>query len=468
MKKLIPSLFTLYFVLSAVLLPIAEVHAFEFDPNNIISDIELDDSGSMTLNQIQAFLDTQNGVLKRLTIADAFGVERTAAEIVYNASQAYIINPQILLVKLQKEQSLITNPKPSQYNIDWAMGYGVCDSCKVTDPRVQLFKGFGKQVDRAAWRLRYYITHADEFNFAVGEPRLVDGIEVTPENRATVALYNYTPHIHGNLNFFKIWNRWFQKIYPDGTLVQQEGDDGVWLIENQKRRPIWSKAVLQSRFDASKILTVSRNDLNRYAVGFPIKFPNYSLLKDSQENIYLLVNAEKKKIQDQETFRTLGYHPEEVYEVTDEELAYYETGREITITSLYPTGALLQDAETGGVYYVEDGIKNPVWSREVMKINYPNLKITQVSPEELANYPTGTGVKLREGTLLKTADNPDVFVVSNGKLRRIANEQTFVSLGYNWHNIVTTSNKVFALHGKGHELDITVDAEAPEVVLTTK
>jgi len=48
-------------------------------------------------------------------------------------------------------------------------------------------------------------------------------------------------------------------------------------------------------------------------------------------------------------------------------LAGYKYGADITVETIYPTGALLQDNQTGGVYYIKDTIKQPIYSREIMK-----------------------------------------------------------------------------------------------------
>ncbi|MBD3359890.1 MAG: hypothetical protein GF365_04265 [Candidatus Buchananbacteria bacterium] len=432
-----------------------KVLALEFYANDIISNSDMQDYESMSLEGIIEFLDSHNGVLKNYRIKDYFGVEKSAAEIIYNAAQAYKINPKWILATLQKEQSLITNPSPSQYNLDWAMGYAVCDSCSVDDPRVQLFKGFGTQVDRATWRIRYYYENPEKFNFRVGKLSLVDNRDVLPYNQATANLYNYTPHIHGNYNFWLIWNRWFSKIYPDGTLVKKEGDTGVWLIEDGKRRPFWSKAALISRYDESRVIKISRNDLLRYEVGYPIKYPNYSLLSSLDGKIYLTVNNEKKQIESPEVFRMIGFNPEEVIEVTEDELAYYQEGRKITLNSLYPQGALLQDNKSGGVYYVEDGIKYSIWDKEIMQVNYPDYKLTPVSSEELNKYVTAaTGVRFKDGSLIKLVDNSKVYVISNGQRRWIANETTFNQLSYKWSDVIVVSEKVASLHPMGQQLDL--------------
>ncbi len=440
--------------------PHQSILAIDFSANEIISNGDLMEYNSMSLLSIEEFLNNHNGILKNLRVIDYYGTESSAAEIIYNAAQAYKISPKWVLATLQKEQSLITNPSPSQYNLDWAMGYAVCDSCSVDDPRVQRFKGFGMQVDRATWRIRYYTEHPEEFNFHVGQLYSIDGQDVLIYNQATANLYIYTPHLHGNYNFWLIWNRWFSKIYPDGTLVRQEGQDGVWLIDNGTRRPFWSKVALLSRYDSTNIIEVSRNDLLRYDIGWPIKYSNYSLLSGNDNKVYLTVNNEKKYIESIEVFRLLGYNPDEIIKVSDEELAYYSDGRNITINSLYPQGALLQDNKSGGVYYVEDGIKYPIIDKEIMVANYPDYKLTQITTEELSKYVTAaTGVGFKDGTIIKAPEDSKVYVISNGKRRWVANESTFNQLGYKWSDLFSVSEKVVRLHPEGQPLDLLFNSD---------
>jgi hypothetical protein len=358
---------------------------------------------------------------------------------------------------LQKEQSLITNPNPTQRDLDWAMGYGICDDCTTDDPYLQKFKGFGMQVDRASARIRYYSDNPDKFNYRTGQLVTIDGKDVIPTNQATANLYNYTPHLHGNYNFWKLWYSWFAKIFPDGSLLKEASGDLVYLIQNGKRRPFLSKAALNGKYDPLKVVEVSRNDLQQYEIGAAIKYPNYSLLKSPVGKIYLLVNNEKKEIESEEVFKTIGYNPEEVIEVTDEDLASYEEGRKITMDSIYPQGALLQDKTSGGVFYVEDGIKYPIVAKEILNNNFKNYKITLVTTTELAKYITAAnGVKLNDGSLIKAKNDNKVYVISNGQRRWIANESTFNQLGYNWKNILTISDKVVTLHSEGEKLDALV------------
>ncbi len=116
-------------------------------------------------------------------------------------------------------------------------------------------------------------------------------VTATPQNRATAALYNYTPHVfNGNYNVYKLFKRYFPPTtYPNGTLLQAKGEVGVWLIEDGKKRPFLSKSALVSRFDENKIVSVDSADLNAYIKGSPIKFSNYSLVK-SPKRYYLSIS----------------------------------------------------------------------------------------------------------------------------------------------------------------------------------
>lgn len=124
-------------MIGAVLLP---NFAFaEFNPNYIISDEELVDYNSMSLSQIQRFIETKGGALAWYVTTDTDGITRPSAEIIWRVAQVYKINPRVLLVTLQKEQSLVADQDPVQAQYDWATGYGVCDSCSLNDPDIQKY-----------------------------------------------------------------------------------------------------------------------------------------------------------------------------------------------------------------------------------------------------------------------------------------------------------------------------------------
>lgn len=442
-------------ILSIILMPTGFALAAEFNPNYVISDDDLTNFNSMSLEDIQGFLNRKNSYLANYVTEDTDGIIRTAAEIIHRMAQAYFISPRFLLALVQKEQSLVEDPYPTQKQLDWATGYAVCDNCTTQDEAIQRWRGFAKQIRSAAMQFRegylYDLQTLGQTSAGIspGEPTNIDGQTIYPFNNATASLYTYTPHIHGNENLWRIWQRWFTKLYPDGSLLQVEGEPGIWLIQYGLKRPFLSMAALLSRYDINNVIKVSKSDIDRYDTGKPIKFPDYSLLRSPRGTVYLIDGDKRRGIDSWETFKTIGFNPDEIVNVTWDDINLYEDGQKITLETVYPQGALLQNKLTGGVYWVKNGSKYPIWSKELMINNYGNRIITSVSGEELDKYVVMEPVKFKDGELIKAYNSPSVYVVSDGVRRPIPSAAVFEGLGYDWGNIIETSEKVINLHSLG-------------------
>lgn len=432
----------------------------DFNPNYILSDEELQDSNAMSYTDIVGFLESKNSTLAKYQADDKHGVTRPAAQIIYNAAQEHQINPKYLLVKLQKEQSLISDPTPSQKQLDWATGYAVCDSCKTTDPSIQKNKGFGKQVDSAAGIMRWYYenTASKAWIHKPYQTYIISGQQVTPATNATAFLYTYTPHIHGNKNFWKLWERWFEQVYPDGTLLKDATGPNIYLVGNGKKRRITNMTALVTRFDPNLIVEVPPSELSRYAEGVAISFPNYSILFDGS-TYYLLDNEYLRPFASSDVLKKLGYHPDEIIEVQKSDLKDYPLSQEIT-ANIDPVGKLVVLKETGGKYFIKDGIFRPVPSPEVAQSHLGEVVEEQWTIADLTGLTEGPSLTFKNGTLFKIDGYNRVYVVENGKKRHIPNEEVFLGLGYKWDNIITANVVTATLHPDG--MPMFLRAEDPE------
>lgn len=436
-------------------------YALQFNPNTIISDSDFFRTDEMSAQDIQLFLETKGSSLATYRGIDSNGATQRASDIIYQASLVNSINPKVLLVLLQKEQSLIENPNPSQYNYDWATGFARCDSCSPDDPAVAANKGFVTQVQKAAWRKAYYTTHWNEFMSRPQKQVLIDGIPVTPTNAATAALYNYTPHIRGNISFWKLWNRYFSRVFPDGTVVKSSGSNDIWLIQQGKRRMFSSLSAFLSRYSMHSVVFISQNDLGTYPVGAPIRFPLYSLLKAPSGAVFLLTDDGKYGIPSKKIFRSIGYNPDEIIAVTDKDIADIPTIGLITDASHSPRGELVQDQSTGGVYYITHGIKHPLLERAVLQSNFPGHRVKPIDSKRLSSFTPGDPMLFEDGTLVKSPDSNNVYVISNGQKRAIASETVFTSLGYQWQNIVHSNGRTLQFHSEGSLVDLGI--ETPDI-----
>lgn len=483
-----------------------------FNPNNIISNSEMLNTSSMNINQIQSFLQNQGSFLATYQTDNAYGSVKSAAEIIYDAStnnydcagvslsdsptelernlkcrRISTVNPKVLLTLLQKEQSLIQNPSPRQKALDEATGYG-CPTGQTCNP---YWKGFGKQVNSAALQFLSYMNSPHKYNFKVGETYIAKDkysmlksvakavadkdynkivqspgfVSVTIENQATAALYIYTPHIYnGNYNFDKLYKKYFgstgnqggtsnpnilPKIYPDASILKLENDPGIWLIEGGLKRPFTNYTAFISRFSDRQVIVTSADILAAYPEGEPIKFPDYSLVQTPDKQIYLLVGKEKRPFESLEIFKRIGFKEDELETATQTELYGYITGQAITATSTYVTGALLQEVETGGVYFVENGTKAPLLDRVFLDTKYKGKDIMRVSSKILDKYLKVEPVLFPDGSLLKSNASAAVYLISDGVKRAFASGQVFSELGYRFDNVINVSPQLLYQYPQG-------------------
>ncbi|MEE2789162.1 MAG: hypothetical protein VX589_17635 [Myxococcota bacterium] len=188
----------------------SDLYGRAFDPNNLMDDDVFEDAYYMTEAELDAFL-AKTPYRTRSFLADYVVGGRSAANLIIDAATTYRINPLVLLTKLQVETSLIfkTNT-PSDHTINRAMGCG----CPDNDPAcTNAPRGLHGQVKCAARLFRQYLVELKSRNQTVsgwGVGRGKESVEetiVTPANKATAALYTYTPWVlPGQGGNWLFWN----------------------------------------------------------------------------------------------------------------------------------------------------------------------------------------------------------------------------------------------------------------------
>ncbi|MFT4306919.1 MAG: hypothetical protein QM604_08515 [Microbacterium sp.] len=226
----------------------------QFQAGNIISDEVFYDSGALSQSEIQDFLDAKvsscrsgytclkswsgpSSSQSANAMCSAFtgSTAETAASLIYKVAQACGINPEVLLVMVQKEQGLVTSSAPSTYAYNYAMGYNCPDTTGCTSDGL----GFATQVYGGAYMLKRYSnptgTSAYFTWYAPGNTWSIlynpdtscgsSGVYI--QNQATANLYYYTPYqpnaaalaagygtgdscsAYGNRNFYNYFTDWF-------------------------------------------------------------------------------------------------------------------------------------------------------------------------------------------------------------------------------------------------------------------
>jgi len=324
----------------------------------------------------------------------------------------------------------------------------------MNDPRLQDYRGFANQLEYAAkqHRERYLLQLLGKgttiSGYAPGKTASVDGIDVTPTNNATAMLYTYTPHIHGNLNLWHIWRRWFSLSFPEGTLVEAKTSGQYYVIRNGERRPFASKGIAASMFDVSKAVSIDDSQLTGYPDGQSISFPNYSIVRTEDKQLYLIVGDKKRLIASKAIFSKLGFVEDDVVDGTANDLTAYEDGTDITSEKQYPTGQLAKDPG-GTVWYLESGVKHKIPSAAFLNLYFKGKKAKALTQKQMDTYKAGDDYRLRDGELVKADKAPSVFVVENGLLRPITSGDVFEQLGWQWRNVISLPSKLIASYQQG-------------------
>lgn len=309
----------------------------DFNPGRIIDDAVFYDSGSMSASQIQTFLDskvlecdtdgsepyggttradygTSRGYPPPYTCLKDYtqtvpavtngasdlcknsmtGGTKTAAQIIHDVSIACGISPKVLIVLLEKEQSLVTDEWPWSIQYRSATGYG----CPDTAPCDSEYYGFYNQVYQAAKAFRRYEANPGSFNYRPGRnntilwhPNSACGTStVYIENQATANLYIYTPYrpnqaalnnlygtgdscsSYGNRNFWRIFNDWFgsSTIVNNVRLIQC--GDNQYLVERFiKRKRLITSTGLTTWGLENKFFSVEDPGCNYPAYDLPLE-----------------------------------------------------------------------------------------------------------------------------------------------------------------------------------------------------
>lgn len=434
-----------FLLLLSLFAPLITTAQADFNPQFIISDSEMFDYKGWTIADIQKFLEARGSYLATYQTEDLNGNIRTAAGIIYDSSQANRVNPKYLLVTLQKEQSLITDDSPAQKQLDWATGYAVCDSCDRNDPKVAKHKGFAKQVDDAGGIMRWYFENKETNSIIKKKDAVlnIDNTVVVPQSWATAFLYTYTPHLHGNQNFWRIWQTWFTQNYPDGTLVKsnEAGATDVWLLQNGTKRKFKNQAVLISRADPKFVVTVPPSELNNYKTGTDISLPNYSIIRTELGQYYLIDFDAIRPFDSENTVRKLGFQPDETIDVSSSELIDYVLGPAINVSSTAPTGLIYQITDLNNNYFLlKDNNFYPITDKNLLSTNYKNIEVQKHTKKDLALYPVVYDTPdIKDGLLLKETDSNTTYVIEKGKKRQIADNETFGAMGYKKENVISVN-----------------------------
>ncbi|HEY8992977.1 MAG TPA: hypothetical protein VIM37_03980 [Candidatus Microsaccharimonas sp.] len=431
-----------------------------FDPQNIIDDYVFTNTTTMNADQIQVFLNS------KVPICDTDGVQvsefgggtraqwaaskgyyppftclkdyyengRSAAQIIYDTAQQYQINPQVLIVLLQKEQSLVTDTWPLSLQYKTATGYG-CPDTAACDSQ---YFGLTNQIHWSATMFRailnnsptWYTPYVIGTNYVRWSPTSsCGGTNLNIQNRATQALYNYTPYqpntaalnagygmgdscsAYGNRNFYLYFTDWFGSViandtfspHPEGTLVNI--NNAIYLIQGGTLHHIVNGTVFDSNdYKYSDVKPATSGD-KRLTESWPLNFiePG-TLYTGDPSGVYTTVyenNVWVKRLVSYASFMSLGYSWSQVKAVNSLEMPA-TTSATVLTTSQHPDGTLIKNSQ--GVFMLDHGTRRYVSAAVFasQKWNWGDI-LTETTTDSA--LPKGADMLLKEGTIVSNKGN---------------------------------------------------------------
>ncbi len=478
------------------LLIYAPGQANAYDGARLIDNDVFRNDSSMSLSEIQAFLNTMNSGLKsksftfNCTIAGSqstdlyesagapCGQSASAAKIIYYASKVYGINPQVVLASLQKEQSLITTTNPTSWQLNQAMGYACPDSGGCGSST------FFYQIDNGTWVLRWHYERAKgnmtwwrtSTTWTCGTPKnyykpsLYPGVGTTfyDDNdvayrtysiatAATSSLYCYTPHAYnnpnglyglpefgtkgqyytGSYNFVKSFESWFGST--QGTPFFRTGNNPSVYILGEDNSYYWvpSGDILASYGygrNINKVETKNSSALSglTYAGALGVT------AKFEDAPVYLMDSGGRHHFQSMELLEgTYGYSGDDVSRLSEASELYFTTGPSVK--------TIVRERHGAALYLIEGGEKRHFvnWAAyDSGEPSYASLSDMELSDNYLATLPSGSSV-FAPGALYKIGNSATVYIVNDfDSSLKVPSKSIFNHFGFSSGQVlsVTTSN----------------------------
>jgi len=353
----------------------------------------------------------------------------SAATIIYKVAQSCGINPQVFIVMLQKEQSLVTHTWPSDWRFSMALGQG----CPDTAPCDPAFSGFFYQIYGAGRQMKIYTEGRYFTYYAPGKtwnimynPNSACGRgPVYVENSATAALYYYTPYqpnaaalragygsgdncsAYGNRNFHNYFTDWFGSTQdPASSLVRASDTGQIFLTSGGVKHYVTTPAdlaVLTTRLGA--VRTVSPGYINSLTSGNRF----IRLVRDARDGAMYLLQPDgtKHHFASAALITRYGMRVDDYTPLTPKILGSYPTGQ--------PVGDYFRSEDSPDYYKWENGQRRHIANGLAWQLERGKAKdYVAVFPAGNAAFPALGRALLAPGTLVKENSRDEVYIVGNG------------------------------------------------------
>lgn len=449
----------------------AAANLSNFKPGNIISDAIFTNTDSMSVAQIQSFLESK-------VRCDTYGKKRSelgggtradwlrskgystpircltdymenpstgehnygkdhvpagalsAAHLIHNYAKQFGINPQVLIVTLQKENGMVTDEWPTHKQFREAMGFGCPDHVAPGAPACDPSHGsLSAQLYQAARHFRgymerpngWYVPYGIGWNKILWHPNASCGSgDVYIENAATAALYSYTPYrpnqaalnagygrgdacsSYGNRNFYNYFSDWFGSTAINSSLLRSISNATVYLIGDGVKYPIASAELANSLASVlGNVAFVSDAYLDTFPTG-PVAG---RLIRSSNGTIYFYDSGIRLHFTSCDMIAHYGFGSGcgQPMQLTDAQVNRFYSGPPM-FHGYYTT--------SGRRFYIENGQRREVFDDQSLLQSRREQGYNTLRGEAIQHLPIGEPV-IRDNVLIKGRHTKDHYLFAN-------------------------------------------------------
>ena len=490
----------------------AAADASRFNPGLIISDAAFYDYASMSVAQIQRFLESKVATcnaregeptcLRNYTV-NSPAVEETpnncaampdrglitAAQLIFNVAQACKINPKVILVMLEKEQGLVTSKRPlwtadpSKPNrrYDFALGADCPDTPAGCS---QSSAGFFWQVFKGTRRMNYYVANTTDYPMYQPGNRKVfyhpsascGSSRVQIQNKATTILYTYTPYqpnasalnnlygsgdacgAYGNRNFWRYYTDWFGDPVA-GSFLVSDASGAVYLLVDNKKYLVADAASLTQLKPLGPVGKLSSGN-QAYLASYALAGQVNNVFKSETGQAFFLNSGRKFAFTNCDQVAEFGFSCSSAITLTSSQLGMFADG---SAMSEYISG------DNGETFFIQDGVKRQIL--DPASIAEAGLGLPALSPIKVSAFgalPWGAPI-VKNGSFFLNSTTKTHGVFVSGKFFEVADALEKELKISQWFTASTGSLSTASLGSSwaGEKLTPILGNSAGEVFLIT-
>lgn len=230
--------------------------------------------------------------------------------------------------------------------------------------------------------------------------------------------------------------------------------------ETSKTSLIWNSDTLNfnSRFSGSVVLghhdldatktdagMISLNKVRQTAGQYKAKFENYLYQAENSPKIYKILNGTRRIYNSLNDFLASGQNYSLLASISQTQLDLFSESRYLKFSD----GSLLRAKNQNEVFLIEEGKKRKIetTAKEFQKLGFDFSRVREVEAGELEKYLQGSAIKFASGQNQLISDENKVYLTKDGRKHWIVSAGLFNFLGYKWSKVKTSAEAGNFLEG---------------------